>query len=93
MAAAALSLTVNGLLEDDEIPTYYAVRYNQVDNRTQRTDWGLNIYWKVHDKEITVDGATETKKVLEVTTNVKNFKRLFDKDATYQDENMYQAWI
>ena len=50
MAVAAVALTVQALAPEDG--TYKAVKWNQVDNRTQRTDWALDIYWKVVEEEV-----------------------------------------
>ena len=78
MAGAAYALTVTAQTQKCE-DCYQAVQWSQVDNRTQRTDWALDIYWEVYEEE--VDGKKE--KYLDVTTNIKNLKRQFDRNLTY----------
>lgn len=68
----------------EEEPTYLAVKYNQVENRSQRTDWGLNLYWNIINPT-----ETDSETYLEVTTNIKNFKRQFDQEMTYKEGHMY----
>ena len=83
----AITLAVTAELTEDG-PAYFAVKYNQVDNRTQRTDWGLNLYWTVIQPT-----DTDPETYLEITTNIKNYKRQFDQEITYKEGHMYQAWI
>ena len=66
MIGAAVALTVTEAAEVAAGTTwgqaYVAVKPNQVDNRTQRSDWGMT----VHHEVVTEDGVN----YLEVTTEI-----------------------
>lgn len=93
LMGAAVALTVTAAEEKlvGGYKVYNAVKPNQVDNRTQRSDWAMTVYHQVQEVQDPV--TEEIQKFLDVTTLIENAGGMFDEGLTYKEGHMYQAWI
>ena len=90
---ATLALSVTAAEENlvGGYQVYTAVKPNQVDNRTQRSDWEMTVFHRIlEEKDPDTDEIT---KYLDVATLIENKGAMFDEGINYKDGHMYQAWI